>query len=40
MNELISITYYFGKVWWSLKEMICNSFLLLGGCGGYEITDF
>ena len=27
VNELISITYYFGKVRWSFKSLICNSFL-------------
>ena len=40
MKELISNTYYFGRVWWSLKELIFNSFYYLGGCGGHERTDF
>ena len=37
-KELISMMYYFGRVWWSLKNCFVTV-SYLGGCGGHEITD-
>ena len=38
MKELIFNIFYFGRVWWSLKELILTV-STLGGCGGLEGTD-
>ena len=45
LKELISSTCLnfnslLGRVWWSLRELIFNSFYFGRGCGGLERTDF
>ena len=40
LQELIFHSFYFGRVWLVLTELICKQFLLLGRCGVLEITDF
>ena len=39
LKELIFNSFYFGRMWWSLKNSLFTVFTL-GGCGGLERTDF
>ena len=39
LNKLIFNSFYFGRMWWSSKNLFLTV-LALGGCGGLEITDF
>ena len=39
LKELIFNSFYFGRMWWSLKNSLFTVFTL-GGFGGLERTDF
>ena len=39
LKELIFNSFYFGRMWWSWKELILTV-STLGGCGGLERIDF
>ena len=39
LKEVIFNSFYFGRVWWSLKNSLFTVFTL-GGCGGPERIDF
>ena len=40
LKELIFNSLYFGRVWWSLTELICNSFILWAGVVVLKELDF